>query len=93
MSIRSNVMIALAICLAFSCQVYAAENEKNRGKRPMRPSFASIDSNDDGEIGFDEFSLQELPHGEHQTVFDDIDADSDSVISCQEFADHKPPRR
>ena len=93
MRIRSNVMIAIAMGLAVSSQVYAEDNEQAKGKKPPRPSFASIDANVDGEIDFDEFSLQELPHGDHQTVFSEIDTDSDGIVTKQEYQKHKPPRR
>ncbi|MFT6984669.1 MAG: Ca2+-binding EF-hand superfamily protein [Psychromonas sp.] len=92
MNIRSNVIIVLALFTVAASQTYAADSVQENGKRPPRPSFEEVDSDSDGEIDFDEFSLQELPHGDHQTVFAEIDTDSDGVISNQEYSDHKPPR-
>lgn len=80
-------MIVIAMSLAAFSQADAKSNEQ----MPPPPSFTLIDANADGEIDFDEFFLQELPHGDHQTVFSEIDTDSNGVISEQEFADHKPP--
>jgi len=86
-----NVMIVLAMVVGVTSQSYAQDSQE-RGPKGARPDFSSIDSNNSGEIDFDEFSAQTLPHGDHQTVFDDIDADGNGVISEQEFSDHKPPR-
>ncbi len=33
------------------------------------------------------------PHGDAQTIFDEIDADGNGEISEQELSEHKPPRR
>lgn len=61
-------------------------------ERPQRPSFTSIDANGNGDIDFDEFSLQALPHGDHQSVFETIDSNNDGVIEQDEFDNHRPPR-
>lgn len=59
---------------------------------PQRPTFESLDLNQNGDIDFDEFSSKELPRGDHQTIFDAIDADNNGVISNDEFTNHTPPQ-
>lgn len=90
MNIQIKVVSALALCLALSNPVFA-NKPSNDGKPPQRPSFASLDTNGDTDIDFDEFSAQELPFGDHQTIFDEIDTDNNGVLSQAEFANHKPP--
>jgi len=92
MKTSTNVIIAAALLAGFINLSYAQQSEQQKGPRPERPDFTSIDSDNNGEISFDEFSQQELPHGDYQTVFDSIDADSDGVLTEQEFTSHKPPR-
>lgn len=84
--------LALATSLLFfsSGMVQA---ESNREAPPQRPSFASLDGDEDGEISFDEFSSHEVPRGDHETIFNHIDADSDGIITEEEFENHKPPQR
>ena len=48
--------------------------------------------NEDGDVDIDEFSSLQLPFGDHQTVFDNIDADNNGIITEEEFKNHKPPR-
>ncbi|MBU2925944.1 EF-hand domain-containing protein [Colwellia sp. 4_MG-2023] len=91
MNIYIKQAIVVTLLVLASNQVLA-KNTQNDGDRPSRPTFESIDSNSDGDIDFDEFSSQELPHGDHQTVFDEIDTDNNGVISNEEFTNHKPPR-
>ena len=61
-------------------------------KGPARPEFSTIDIDNSGDVDFDEFSQQTLPHGDPQVVFDDIDVNGDGYITEQEFSEHKPPR-
>jgi Ca2+-binding EF-hand superfamily protein len=92
MNKNSNLLIAVTISLAFSIQVSAKEKGQPKEGKSPRPSFTEIDANADGTIDFDEFSLQEIPFGDYQTVFSDIDTDGDGVLSSQEYNSHKPPR-
>ena len=73
-------------------QSYAAGSEQGQRPQGGPPQFSSIDSDGNGEISFDEFSAQEIPHGDHQTVFNDMDTDGDGVVTETEFSNHKPPR-
>ncbi|WP_440877577.1 EF-hand domain-containing protein [Thalassotalea sp. PLHSN55] len=86
-----KALVISALLVSVYNQAQAGEKDKGQGK-PQRPDFATIDSNGDSTIDFDEFSALELPHGDHQTVFDDIDSDGDGIISESELANHKPPR-
>ena len=91
MIIQSKVLLASIFTLVISMQAEAKPpSDEDRPERPERPSFSSLDTNEDGIIGFDEFSSKELPFGEHQEVFDNIDADGDGEISQEEFESHKP---
>jgi hypothetical protein len=74
-----------------SSSAFAEKGEhKKRGKRP---DFVTIDTNEDGEISFDEFSQLKIRRGEPQTIFNKIDTDGSGSITKQEFSDHKPPRK
>jgi hypothetical protein len=88
----SKLVLAITLIISTS-SVVQANNERSKNGPPQRPSFESIDVNEDGNIDFDEFSSKELPHGDHQTVFDMIDADNNGIISNEEFVNHKPPQR
>jgi hypothetical protein len=46
-----------------------------------------------GLVTLTEFEQHDIPHGDHTTVFNDIDADGDGAISETELTSHKPPRR
>lgn len=92
MKAQLKTMLTLAVLAGFTSQAYAFGNQEDRGQKPERPSFTSIDLNGDGAVDLDEFSQHEIPHGDHQTVFSRIDLDGDGVITEQEFTDHKPPR-
>lgn len=87
--------ITFILCLLVSSFSYAASTPEkkppNPMERPQRPSFSSIDTNDNGDIDFDEFSSHPLPFGDHQTVFESIDINNNGVIEQDEFANHKPP--
>lgn len=89
----SNILLVLALSAGFMAQSYAADSEQERGPQGGPPAFSSIDSDGNGEIDFDEFSSQEIPHGDHQTIFDQMDSDGDGVVSEEEFKSHRPPRR
>lgn len=91
MNIYIKQAIVVTLLVLASSQVLAKSNQ-NSEDRPSRPTFESIDSNGDSDIDFDEFSSHELPHGDHQTVFDEMDTDNNGVISNEEFTNHKPPR-
>ena len=71
---------------------YAKNNMSDRNGPPPRPSFDSLDLNQDGDIDFDEFSSQEVHQGDHQTIFDAIDTDNNGVLSNDEFTNHTPPQ-
>tara|TARA_R110001592_G_scaffold224287_3_gene479904 strand:+ start:256 stop:543 length:288 start_codon:yes stop_codon:yes gene_type:complete len=88
----SNILLVLALSVGFMGQSYAANSEQGRGPQGGPPAFSSIDSDGNGEIDFDEFSSQEIPHGDHQTIFDEMDSNGDDVVSEDEFNNHKPPR-
>lgn len=91
MRIYTNPIIAIVLLLTAASVVQAKNMEhKNEGAH-QRPSFESIDANVDGDVDFDEFASHELPHGDHQTVFNLIDTDNNGVISQDEFDNHKPP--
>ena len=93
MKIRRNTIMAMVVGLAVSSQIYAASNEQDRGDMPPGPpSFTSVDTNSDNEISLAEFSTQELPGGDNQTIFSEMDSNGDGVVSKQEFEGFKPPR-
>lgn len=92
MKIRSNTIMAMVVGFAVSSQSYAADNDQGRDMPPPPPSFTSVDTNADNEISLAEFSTQELPHGDNQTIFSEMDSNGDGVVSKQEFDGFKPPR-
>ena len=69
------------LVISTSSVVQAKNNNRSRNGSPQRPSFESVDSNEDGDIDFDEFSSHTLPHCDHQTVFNSIDTDSNVILS------------
>ena len=93
MSYYTKLILAFTLVLSTSNLVQAKNTEHRKDGPPKRPSFASIDLNENGEIDFEEFSSHKLPHGDHQTVFDNIDTNDDGFISNDEFVNHKPPQR
>lgn len=93
MTIQLKAITTLILLLTVSSQLQAKNNSPSQDGPPPRPSFSSLDTNSDGDISLDEFSVQEeLPFGDHQTVFSAIDSDNNGVISSSEFENHKPPR-
>lgn len=80
------------LLITASSLVQAKNTPLNRSEPPQRPTFDSLDLNQDGDIDFDEFSSHELPHGDHQTIFDTIDTNNNGVINNDEFTNHKPPQ-
>lgn len=88
----TKIILAITLIVSTSSIVQAKNADRSRNGPPQRPSFESIDVNENGDIDFDEFSSQKLPHGDHQTVFDTIDTDSNGIISNDEFVNHKPPQ-
>ncbi len=89
----TKLILAISLIISTSSLVQAKSSEQGRNGPPQRPTFESIDINEDGEISLDEFSEQKIPHGDHETVFDLLDTDGDGVISSDEFDNHKPPQR
>ena len=88
----SKFLIAFALSVGFMGQSYAADSDQGNRPQGGPPAFSSIDNDDDGEISFSEFSSQDIPHGDHQTIFDEMDSDSNGVVSEEEFSNFKPPR-
>jgi len=88
----SNILFALVLSLGVTSQSYAGGSQQG-GPQGGPPQFSSVDTDGDGELTFDEFSAQEIPHGDHQTVFDDMDSDGNGVVSENEFTSFKPPRQ
>jgi len=90
MNMQSKTVLAMTFLSVIFSQTPAQAQEQNRERPGPPPAFSSIDVNGDGEVNFDEFSQQELPHGDHQTIFNEIDSDSNGVISKAEFKNHRP---
>jgi len=89
----TKLILTITLIISTSSMVQANNSERSKNGPPERPSFESIDINEDGDIDFDEFSSHKLPHGDYQTVFDTIDSDNNGVISNDEFVNHKPSQR
>ena len=89
----TKLILAITLVISSVSIVHAQNDDRGRNGPPQRPNFESLDTNEDGDIDFDEFSSQEIPHGDHQTIFDLIDADNNGVLSNDEFVNHKPPHR
>jgi len=89
----TKLILAITVIISTSNLVQAKDTDRSKNGPPQRPNFESIDINENGEIDFDEFSSQKLPHGDPQTIFDTIDTDSNGIISNKEFVNHKPPQR
>ena len=85
-----KVVTVVALTTVFTSHVQA-NNEREKGEH-QRPTFTSIDLNEDGIINSDEFSSHKIPHGDHDTIFASIDSNEDGIISQEEFENHKPPR-
>jgi len=93
MRLLSNKLIIATLLLSSMGQAYANGGQHGRGERPQRPTFTSIDLNQDGEVNLEEFSQHEIPMGDHDTIFAEIDSNNDGFINEDEFDSHKPPRR
>lgn len=89
----SKLFLVMTIIISTINIAQANNNNGSRNGPPQRPSFDSVDTNGDGDIDLEEFSSQEIPHGDHQKIFDIIDTDNNGVISNEEFTSHKPPER
>lgn len=87
-----KITIFGVLALFLSAQLLANDRPNFEEKPPGKPKFSMLDTNNDGDINFEEFSAHKLPHGDHQHVFDMIDTDHNGIISQNEFKDHKPPR-
>ena len=90
MYMQSKTVLATALLFVIFSQTPAQAQEQNRGRPGPPPAFSSIDINGDDEVDFDEFSQQVLPHGDHRTIFDHIDSDTNGIISKTEFKNHRP---
>ncbi|MBU2871547.1 EF-hand domain-containing protein [Colwellia sp. E2M01] len=88
----SKLVLSIAIVISTATTVQAENAEHSKNGPPQRPTFEQLDINQDSEIDFEEFSSQEIPHGDHQTIFDMIDIDGSGFISNEEFVNHKPPQ-
>ena len=89
-NMQTKTVLAITLLLVIFSQAPAQAKEQNRDRPGPPPAFSSIDVNGDDEINFEEFSQQELPHGDHQTIFNEIDSDNNGVISKTEFKSHRP---
>ena len=90
MNMQTNTVLAITLLLTIFSQATAQAQEQSRDRPGSPPAFSSIDVNGDDEISFDEFSQQVLPHGDHRTIFDHIDSDTNGIISKTEFKNHRP---
>lgn len=88
---KNNFKIVLITTLFVGIVACSHAEKRQSPSRSERPDFSSVNSDRNGYIDFEEFSVQTLPGGDHQTVFDSMDTDSDGKITEQEFNDHKPP--
>lgn len=89
---KNNFKIVLIITLFIGLVGCSHGNDRKGPPGGERPEFSSIDTDGNGYVNFDEFSVQKLRGGDHQTIFDSIDTDNDGEVTEQEFNDHKPPR-
>jgi hypothetical protein len=71
-SINQKVLCVMLLFITVS-PAYAEDehqdHDQKNSKKHQRPSFASLDHNNDNIIDFDEFSLHKLPHGDPKSVF------------------------
>ena len=82
-NMQTKTVLAITLLLVIFSQAPAQAKEQNRDRPGPPPAFSSIDVNGDDEINFEEFSQQELPHGDHQTIFNE--SDNNGVLSKTEF--------
>ena len=85
--------ISVLITLTLLSSNVVAQQEKGEKRPKPRPEFSSLDSNGDSLLQWDEFSTITLPHVNVDEVFQSMDTDQDGVISAEEYAAHKPPRK
>ncbi|MDP5132680.1 MAG: EF-hand domain-containing protein [Paraglaciecola sp.] len=90
---HKTTVISLFITLALLSSNVDAQQEKGEKRPKPRPEFSSLDSNGDNLLQWDEFSSISLPHGNVEDVFQSMDTDQDGVVSAEEYAAHKPPRK
>ena len=93
MSSFSNKIIIATLFFTCVSHAYANSDNHKKGERKQRPTFTTIDSDQNSEIDFDEFSQQTLPFGDYQTVFSAIDSNSNGVIDEDEYVNFKPPHK
>jgi len=99
MAIRLTSVIILLMCASTLVQAKPSDQNTeykkyNKNRPHQRPSFDVLDLNANGEITYEEFSANNIPHGDHQTIFNKIDTDINGAISQDEFLNHKPrPRK
>lgn len=84
--------LALPILLLLSINNSAMAFERGGERPPPRPEFSSLDTNEDGQIEWDEFATQEVPHGTADEVFQNMDTNEDGFLSEEEYSAHKPKR-
>ena len=87
----------LALCCLIGLSLSLSAHAQERGGRDMpkreRPQFSSLDLDGNGSVSFAEFEQSDVPNSEHATIFGHIDADSNGVLTEEEFNNHKPPSR
>lgn len=85
-------LLAPLILSVLALPTLAQNKNPDDERRPQRPVFTDIDTNEDGNIELSEFSALPHKHDDYESLFNRIDANEDGVISAQEFTEHKPPR-
>ncbi|MCT7940364.1 EF-hand domain-containing protein [Shewanella holmiensis] len=90
---QKYIVVTSLLLSMLAGQALAQNKDSQDERKPPRPEFSSIDSNNDGIVELSEFAALPHPHDDYETIFNHIDANADGVISEQEFNDHKPPRK
>ncbi len=90
---QKYIVVTSLLLSMLAGQALAQSKGSQDEKKPPRPEFSSIDSNDDGIVQLSEFAALPHPHDDYESIFTHIDANADGVISEQEFTDHKPLRK
>ncbi|MCC5450596.1 EF-hand domain-containing protein [Rheinheimera sp. UJ51] len=90
---HKTTALSVFITFALLSNNVVAQQEKAEKRPKPRPEFSSLDSNGDNLLQWDEFSSISLPHGSVEEVFQSMDTDQDGVVSAEEYAAHKPPRK
>jgi hypothetical protein len=80
--------IAIILFSVFAC---ATENQHQNRTGP--PQFSQLDLDQSGAVSLEEFKQHEIPHGDHDTAFNHIDANGDGVLTENEVSSHKPAKR